>query len=283
MDDFRINRMLREKRRRRQRRNRLIALAVIAAVIVTAVIVTLVVVLQPSQAPADTPSTPVTTTSSPPETTTASTQAPTATQPPAPTETTSSPGADVSNEFFNDTAFIGDSRTEGLMLYTGLENAAFYTSKGLTVEQFFSKAVIKKGEDKVTIPAAMEGTSYKKVYIMLGLNELGWSYESVYVEKYGQLIDKVKELAPEATIYIQSVLPVTKEKSDSDAIFNNPKVNHYNELLQKLAADKGVRYLAVNESVGLDDGALPAEATTDGIHLNKSYCLKWLNYLKANP
>lgn len=283
MDDFRINRMLREKRRRRQRRNRLIALAVIAAVMVTAVIVTLVVVLQPSQAPADTPSTPVTTTSSPPETTTASTQAPTATQPPAPTETTSSPGADVSNEFFNDTAFIGDSRTEGLMLYTGLENAAFYTSKGLTVEQFFSKAVIKKGEDKVTIPAAMEGTSYKKVYIMLGLNELGWSYESVYVEKYGQLIDKVKELAPEATIYIQSVLPVTKEKSDSDAIFNNPKVNHYNELLQKLAADKGVRYLAVNESVGLDDGALPAEATTDGIHLNKSYCLKWLNYLKANP
>ena len=182
MDDFRINRMLREKRRRRQRRNRLIALTVIAAVIVTAVIVTLVVVLQPSQAPADTPSTPVTTTSSPPETTTASTQAPTTTQPPAPTETTTSPGADVSNEFFNDTAFIGDSRTEGLMLYTGLENAAFYTSKGLTVEQFFSKAVIKKGEDKVTIPAAMEGTSYKKVYIMLGLNELGWSYESVYVE-----------------------------------------------------------------------------------------------------
>lgn len=283
MDDFRINRMLREKRRRRQRRNRLIALAVIAAVMVTAVIVTLVVVLQPSQTPADTPSTPATTTSSPPETTTTSTEVPTTTQPPAPTETTTSPGADVSNEFFNDTAFIGDSRTEGLMLYTGLENAAFYTSKGLTVEQFFSKAVIKKGEDKVTIPAAMEGTSYKKVYIMLGLNELGWSYESVYVEKYGQLIDKVKELAPEATIYIQSVLPVTKEKSDSDAIFNNPKVNHYNELLQKLTADKGVRYLAVNESVGLDDGALPAEATTDGIHLNKSYCLKWLNYLKANP
>lgn len=282
MDDFRINRMLREKRRRRQRRNRLIALTVIAAVIVTAVIVTLVVVLQPSQTPADTPSTPATITS-PPETTTTSTEVPTTTQPPAPTETTTSPGADVSNEFFNDTAFIGDSRTEGLMLYTGLENAAFYTSKGLTVEQFFSKAVIKKGEDKVTIPAAMEGTSYKKVYIMLGLNELGWSYESVYVEKYGQLIDKVKELAPEATIYIQSVLPVTKEKSDSDAIFNNPKVNHYNELLQKLAADKGVRYLAVNESVGLDDGALPAEATTDGIHLNKSYCLKWLNYLKANP
>lgn len=282
MDDFRINRMLREKRRRRQRRNRLIALAVIAAVMVTAVIVTMVVVLQPSQTPADTPSTPATITS-PPETTTTSTEVPTTTQPPAPTETTTSPGADVSNEFFNDTAFIGDSRTEGLMLYTGLENAAFYTSKGLTVEQFFSKAVIKKGEDKVTIPAAMEGTSYKKVYIMLGLNELGWSYESVYVEKYGQLIDKVKELAPEATIYIQSVLPVTKEKSDSDAIFNNPKVNHYNELLQKLAADKGVRYLAVNESVGLDDGALPAEATTDGIHLNKSYCLKWLNYLKANP
>ena len=32
----------------------------------------------------------------------------------------------------------------------------------------------------------------------------------------------------------------------------------------------------------LDSGALPEEASTDGVHLNKEYCLKWLDYLKSH-
>lgn len=186
------------------------------------------------------------------------------------------------SSYFDDAAFIGDSRTEGFMMYTDLKNAAFYTSKGLMVNTFFTKPVIRQGDKKLTIPQAMEGKTFGKVYIMLGINELGWSYSPAFKKTYGDLIDKVRELEPGAVIYIQSILPVTKEKSDSDPIYNNAKIGEYNALLRELAEEKGVCYLNVQESVGLDGGALPKEAGADGIHLNKAYCEKWLDYLKTH-
>ena len=205
-----------------------------------------------------------------------------AVSPPVIKDTNVPASAAADNSYFDDAAFIGDSRTEGFMLYTDIKNASFYTSKGLMVNTFFTKPVIRQGDKKLTIPQALEEKSFGKVYIMLGINELGWSYSSVFKKTYGDLIDKVRELEPGAVIYIQSILPVTKEKSDSDPIYNNAKIREYNSLLAKLAEEKGVCYLNVQESVGLDGGALPKEASTDGIHLNKAYCEKWLNYLKTH-
>lgn len=37
---------------------------------------------------------------------------------------------------------------------------------------------------------------FGKVYIMLGMNELGWVYESVFKEDYGKIIDKIREIKP---------------------------------------------------------------------------------------
>ena len=117
---------------------------------------------------------------------------------------------------------------------------------------------------------------------MLGTNELGWVYDSVFIKRYGELIDTVRASQPGAVLYVQSILPVTRKKSAADENFNNPKINRYNELLEQLAREKGARFLRVCDSVGLDGGALPAEAATDGIHLTPQYCRKWLDYLKTH-
>ncbi|MCI8553334.1 MAG: hypothetical protein HFJ80_00105 [Clostridiales bacterium] len=280
--------------RRRRRRRQKILLFAGALLTVVAVGLTLTLLLRQPEAPdRDTslPATGTTTVESSSDTTTAADTTnttaaetePSVSESTSPSEPTAPTETRVPDDFFNDAAFIGDSRTEGLMLYTNLGNATFYTAKGLTVEQFFSKEVVKRGDDSaMTISDALGEASFRKVYIMLGLNELGWSYESVFVEKYAQLIDRVRELQPEAIIYIQSVLPVSRQKSDSHEYLTNSKIDHYNALLQQLAEEKGARYLAVNESVGLDGGALPSDATSDGIHLNKTYCLKWLDYLKTH-
>ena len=201
---------------------------------------------------------------------------------PAALEDAAAPLEPVDDSYFSDAAFIGDSRTQGLMLYTGLKDATFYTAQGLMVDTFFTKKVVGSGENKMTIPDAMKQQTFKKVYIMLGVNELGWSYEDVFIQKYGELVDEVKKLQPEATVFIQSILPVSKAKSDRDKVYNNMKIDRYNELIQKMAEKKGAVYLNVAEAVGLDSGALPEEASTDGIHLNKEYCLKWLDYLKSH-
>ncbi len=193
------------------------------------------------------------------------------------------PNAAVDESYFDDTVFIGDSRTQGFIYYNGLSNAIAYVDKGLNVDTALNKQVIKLDGNCYTVPEALEkGRDFKKVYIMLGINELGWVYSDIFIEKYSELIDRIKEINPETTIYVQSILPVTEEKSNSDEIFNMDKIGQYNTLIKAMADEKGVIYLNVAESVSDENGFLPKEAATDGIHLKKSYCALWLEYLKNN-
>lgn len=190
-------------------------------------------------------------------------------------------GAAVDNSYFDDAVFIGDSRTQGFIIYNGLSNATAYMDKGLKVDTAFTKADIEVNGVKMSaMDALAQNKTFKRVYVMLGVNELGWAYSDIFIEKYGELVDKSKEIKPDAEIYIQSILPVSEKKSSSDKIYNMTKINEYNSLIKKMAEDKKVYYLNVAEAVADSSGYLPAEASTDGVHLNKEYCGKWLDYLK---
>ena len=275
---------LKRKKRHRRRALRIAFLVSIVILVMFAVVMLVAFALQKtgwlpesssagsSAPPAATTTPPATTTMTEPATTTATFAG----------GTTAIGSGQVADSYFDDAAFIGDSRTQGLQLYTGLPNATFYATQGLMVDTFFSKKFVKAGGGKITIPDAMKNQTFKKVYIMLGVNELGWAYEKVFIQKYGEVVDKVKELQPDAKIYVQSILPVTKAKSDGDAIYNNTKISRYNELIEQMCREKGVTYLHVADAVGLDNGALPAGSATDGVHLNREYCYKWQDYLKTH-
>lgn len=197
-------------------------------------------------------------------------------------ETNSQPAAQGD---FSNTLFIGDSRTRGLQLYSDLSEATFYTATGLNVTSAMTKPIVTdEAGNQLTVPQALKTRQFDKVYIMLGVNELGWSYSEVFIDKYRQLVQTVRQEQPNAVIYIQSILPVTAEKSASDAIYNNPKIDEYNGLLQQLATEfgEGVSYLNVRQSVMDAQQNLPADASVDGIHLNQPYCLKWADFLRQN-
>lgn len=49
-----------------------------------------------------------------------------------------------------------------------------------------------------------------------------------------------------------------------------------------MCEEKGAVYLDVAEAVRDESGALPEEATVDGIHLKKDYCLKWTDYIRTH-
>ena len=168
-------------------------------------------------------------------------------------------------------------------MYTGLKDVVDYTYIGLMVDTAVTKEFIKaSGGKKVTILEDMKTKDIDTVYIMLGINELGWSYSQVFVKYYGNLIDEIRKVKPNCKIYVQSIIPVTKEKSDSDDIYNNKNIRKYNELIKKLAQDKNVTYLDVASYLADSSGNLPSSASTDGVHVNKKYCLKWYEYLKNN-
>ncbi len=183
---------------------------------------------------------------------------------------------------YSDAAFIGDSRTEALQTYGLLKNATFYTHKGLMVDTAFTKEVIDEGGEKLTVMDAISRHSYQRIYIMLGVNELGWYSTDIFIEDYGKIIDTLKETQPGAAIYVQSILPVSQKKSEIDDIYNNPRINLYNELIQKMCEEKGVTYLPVNTTVMDETGSLPVGASTDGVHPNIDYCRKWVAYLDEN-
>lgn len=183
---------------------------------------------------------------------------------------------------YSDAAFIGDSRTEALKTYGLLKGADYYTYKGLKVDTVFTEPCIDVDGSKMTVMDAIGLKQYKRIYIMLGANELGWVSTDIFIDDYGKIIDKLKETQPGATIYVQSILPVSAKKSEIDEIYNNPRINEFNGLIQAMAEEKGATYLPVNTAVMDETGALPAGASTDGVHPNIDYCRKWTAYLDEN-
>lgn len=185
--------------------------------------------------------------------------------------------------FDSSVAFIGDSRTQGLIMYNGLKNVQDYSYIGLMVDTAITKKIVQTSNgEKITLLQDMKNKDVKTVYIMLGVNELGWSYPEVFKVKYKELIEEIRKVKPNCKIYIQSIIPMTKSKSDSDKIFNNKNVAKFNKLIQEVANEENVTYLDVKSALINSQGYLPEDASTDGIHLDPDYCKKWLNYLKNN-
>ena len=183
---------------------------------------------------------------------------------------------------FDHTVLIGDSRTEGLEIYDGLGNAAYYAAKGLTVSTVFTKPVIEVDGKKVTVMQALSQKQFDRVYIMLGVNELGWSSSQTFIQEYGKMIDTVRKDQPKAKIYVQSILPVTAKKAGMDKTYSLKNIVSHNKMIQNMTEEKGVYYLSVDASVSDSKGYLPDDASVDGVHLNSKYCKKWCEFLKKN-
>ena len=183
-------------------------------------------------------------------------------------------------EFYENAAFIGDSRVEGLFLYTDLcEYATFYSKVGLNVSKALEEPYVKLDNKEVTLLQAMETKKFDKVFIMLGFNELGWPNYDVFLDKYSTLINEIKKLQPDAKIYLQSILHVTERHSAKEDYENNPRVNLYNKNIKKLADNKTVFYINLNPCFDNENKTLKEDSTTDGIHLKPSYYDTWMRYL----
>ena len=194
-------------------------------------------------------------------------------------------GGGVNAEFFNNTAFLGDSRVEGLSYYCGSDvpGASFFTSRGIMLDGVSSKkANTTTTGQQLTMIEALGQKQYKKVYMMFGVNELGWPYEDVFQRHYEDVIKLVKQSQPGAEIYVMGIFPVTAKKSSSGTIYTNEKIDRFDARVKAAAAACNVHYISVRPALVDESGVLPAAASSDGVHLNAQYCYKWLNYLSKN-
>lgn len=189
---------------------------------------------------------------------------------------------EVDDSYFSDALFIGDSRTVGLREYSTVSQADYYAATGLTVYKAFeSRFVTLDGsDDKLTIEEALNRRRYGKIYIMLGINELGTGTADSFIDKYKQIIDRIRELQPEAVIFIQGIMKVTKEYSELSDYIHNEDIDERNERLALLADGQQVIYLDINPLLCNENGDLHEEYTSDGVHLKAEYMSVWVDFLK---
>ena len=187
------------------------------------------------------------------------------------------PFTTVDESYFNDALFIGDSRLQGFGMYSGLPGT-FYAATGFQLYKYDTMKVVNTDAGKVPIVNAMPYDTFSKVYIKVGLNEMGGN-ENVFRNKYAELIQMIRDAEPRAIIYVHGILPVTAAKSQSDKTHSNANVTARNETLKQIALQERAYYLDVGSVFMGADGFLPPEMAADGIHLKAQYMDKWKQYL----
>lgn len=191
----------------------------------------------------------------------------------------------VDNTYFEDAAFIGDSRTDGFYIYSGVGHGDNLTSNGLSIFKLQEKKAITIDGTKYTLLEALALKEYGKVYLSLGVNELGYYNDKGFYEAYCQAIDKIRESQPNAVIYIQGLIPINETviaAKGGASYLTNEHLLVYNDIMKQVAEEKRVAFLNLNPEFTGADGQLPEDASTDGVHLKKAYCKAWLEYLKTH-
>lgn len=184
-----------------------------------------------------------------------------------------------SDDWFADAAFVGDSRMKGILNYASFSYAADLSYVGLNVADVFTKPYVKTDSGGITVSDALANDAqYGKVYVMLGINELGWYDIDKFADYYGRIVDRVRETHPEAQIYIISILPVGAEATAEQPHLNNDRVQTFNGRILDMCQQKQVYYVNGFEALA-QDGSLPDEASPDGIHMEPKYCHMLTDYL----
>lgn len=134
--------------------------------------------------------------------------------------------------------------------------------------------------EEVTLLEAAKQVDAKKIYVMIGANGISWIGKEGFISYYTQIVEQLKADHPDAIIYVQSILPVTKALSDENPSLSNVKIDDYNVSILEMAEDLGVYYLNVAECIKDSTGALPHNVSpNDGIHFGPSTYQKWFDYL----
>ena len=177
--------------------------------------------------------------------------------------------------------FIGDSRTVGLDMVGVLTGADIFATVGMSVFGVTSTIADVKVIGEVYLSQLISMRQYSKVYILLGINEIGSSFDMISA-KFSELISYLQSNIPGVKIIIEANLHVTTSRSQSDATFNNANINALNEKLKALTNGSTVFWLDANTILDDSSGGL-AEANSggDGIHLEWNCYTTWGQWIAA--
>ena len=167
--------------------------------------------------------------------------------------------------FFDDALFIGDSRMVNVANYARLGNADYFADVGMTVFKMFSTTASDKDFGATDLASLLRSREYSHIFIMLGLNEAGYPLGNLF-DAYQEDLDQLRQLQPNATIYILKVYGVTADIAAGNPSFAHSRLTAVNKGFADLADGGSIRCLDSDMLFCGSDGFMLPEYTGDGVH-----------------
>lgn len=200
--------------------------------------------------------------------------------------------------WFDDAVFIGDSVSLKLNYYVTKQRQS--DSGYMGTAQFLTSGSLGSGNalwdvssqsvhptyqgEKMKLEESIPLTGAKKVYIMLGMNDVGMYGPEKSAENLETLLDKIQAKAPGVSFYVQSATPMCKG-AEKKAL-NNDTLTAYNRLVKELCIRRGWHYVDVASVLQDGEGYLPTAYCSDpqgmGIHFTDTACQVWIDYLRTH-
>ena len=198
----------------------------------------------------------------------------------------------VGSDYFDDAVFIGDSVSKMLEYYESeqdvLGKAQFLTSVSLSAENaqwdVDNKYAVhpKLNGQKMKIEDSIKSCGAKKVYIMLGMNDI----ENLGVDDaftvFKQLCSVITEKNPDVQLCVESLTPRVKDCKEIAGL-TNETIHQYNLMLCQLCSENGWYFINLAEVMFDGEGYLKNEYCSDvgslGMHMTYDGCKAWVDYL----
>lgn len=193
----------------------------------------------------------------------------------------------ITEDFFDDAVFIGDSITDGLYESAAsgkvsLGNAQFICKTGYSLLNASVNSNTTFRGISTPLNTAMINCNANKYYIMLGINDVGWRTTQECKELMRQLINTIRNINNEAEIYLQSLTPVGSNISQFYPQLSNLRISSFNIMLKDLAKNENCAYVDVYSSLSAG-GVLPADYSAgDSLHLNSTAHEAWVTALMTS-
>ncbi len=176
--------------------------------------------------------------------------------------------------------FVGDSRAVGLKEYAGIDGVEWFCDVGMSSANLEGKSIAVGTREKMSLDELLQETQYRKIYLMMGINEVG-NHMPTTVQKHRELVERILQLQPDAEIFIQANLHVSKIRNDRGDSVNNAAIDRLNSQLSEIAEKERVYYMDVNPIFDDATHSLRSDATGDGVHPYAKHYAQWGNWIIA--
>lgn len=120
-----------------------------------------------------------------------------------------------------------------------------------------------------------------KVFVLIGINDISRNIpDSVIIDNYKKIIQRIKNASPKTRIYFNTLLPVNNSFGDRAHFNKDEHILFVNEELKKLGQTENITIIDIHPLFLDANRKLEKQYTYDGLHLNAAGYQRWAGILK---